>query len=196
MTKAQIIEAINRRFQNKWHPNIISFYVSQAIEKFIYPQLKKDPSNYDMFTKEFENQEVKFNEGKKSYYVDLPVPIIQLIKTGDGVREIHTPTGKGILFTPVSAAQANILSTLEVFKIQDRIRYIVRRDKIEFFANNQIENIGKVTLSLAIPFSSYDEDDEITLPSGQGFDLIEMVFRTMQNKPVDDIANDTNEKTK
>lgn len=196
MTKRQLIETINRRFQNQWHPNMVASYIALAIEKFLYPQLKADPSNYDMFTKDYENQTVSYDEDREIYYITLPSPVIQLMKTGDGVRDIRTTRGKSITFTPVSANQAKVLNDLEVFKIHDRVRYIVRNGRIEFFDKNTIEKIPTVDLSLAIPFNQYDSDDEVVIPAGAGIDIVNVTIQLMQNKPIDDLINDTNERTK
>ena len=198
MNKRQWIETVNRRFQNQWHPKYIELYLSRVIDELLFQAFSnKNYSFYDQFVKIYHDVDVKFDETHKEYYVDLPEEIIQVPGISGGVRSLEPNQGDlDIIFTPVTINQAKVYKGLEAGQHNTTIFYTVRNTQIEFVYDLRLMTLKYVKLRLCIPFNKYDDDDNINIPLGMEHSIIEKTVLALQNKPPDELVNDSNERTK
>lgn len=198
MKKAQWIELVNRRFQNQWHPKYIELYLSRVINELLFQAFSNTNFQfYDQFVKVYYDVEVKYDQAHREYYIDLPEEIVQVPGIAGGVRSVEPNQGDlDILFTPVTINQAKTYKGLEASTQGTTLFFTVRNTVIEFVYDMRLSTLKKVKLRLCIPFNKYDDDDNINIPLGMEQSIIEKTVTAIQNKPPDDLINDSNERTK
>ena len=198
MTKGQLVELVNRRFQNRWHPKYIEFYLSRVLNELLFQAFSAtNYTFYDQFTKIYWDVDVKFDEGHNEYYIDLPEEIIQVPGISSGVRSVEPNSGElDILFVPVTVNQAKVYKGLEAGTMNETLFYTVQNTKIEFIWDMRLSSIKKLKLRLCIPLNKYGDTDNINIPLGLEQSLVDKTVASLQNKPLDDIDNDSNERTK
>jgi len=198
MTKKQLVELVNRRFQNRWHPKYIELYLARVLDELMFQAFSSiNYTYYDQFVKVYWDVDVSYNEEHKEYYITLPEEIIQIPGISGGVRSIEPNSGElDILFVPVTINQAKVYKGLEAGQHNSTIFYTVQNTKIEFIWDMRMGSIKKLKLRLCIPLNKYEDDDNINIPLGLEQTLIEKTVAAIQNKPLDDMINDSNERTK
>ena len=198
MTKGQWVELVNRRFDNRWHPKYIEFYLARVLNELLFSAFSvNNYVYYDQFVKVYYDVDVTYNSEHKEYYITLPEEIVQVPGISGGVRSIEPNSGElDIMFVPVTINQAKVYKGLEAGQHNSTIFYTVQNSKIEFIWDMRMASIKKLKLRLCIPLNKYDDDDNINIPLGLEQTLIEKTVSAIQNKPPDDLVNDSNEKTK
>jgi hypothetical protein len=198
MKKAEVVELINRKFQNRWHPKYVEFYISRVLNELLFQSFSvTNYTFYDQFTKVYYDVDVSYDEIHKEYYITLPEEIIQVPGISSGVRSIEPNSGEiDIMFAPVTINQAKVYKGLEAGQQNETLLYTVQNKKIEFIWDMRLANIKKLKLRLCIPFDKYGDDENVNIPLGLEQTLVDKTYASMQNKPVDDTVNDGNEKTK
>lgn len=202
MTKRQIAELVNERLAFDYHPSVVAMYFDLLIRKSFHSTDPRDPlaflrskwNNFDLFRMK-RTVSINLDDDSQMYYCDIPVSVIMLEDVYDSVR-IQGARTKNILFVPVGSTESLIQQDLEVSKMGSRIRYRVENGQKVIFLNKHISEMQTVILDLLASFNAYEWDDEIQLPNGKEFDFINVLIQTIQNRPVDDITTDINEKTK
>lgn len=198
MTKKQWVELVNRRFQNRWHPKYIEFYLARVLNELLFQAFSStNYTYYDQFVKVYRDVDVSYDETYKEFYIDLPEEIIQVPGISGGVRSIEANIGElDIIFVPVTINQAKVYKGLEAGQHNSTIFFTVQNTKVEFIWDMRLAKIKKLKLRLCIPFNKYDDDDNINIPLGLEQSLIEKTVAALQNKPIDELVNDSNERTK
>lgn len=198
MNKAQWVELVNRRFQNQWHPKYIELYLSRVINELLFQAFSNTNFIfYDQFVKVYYDVDVKYDAVHKEYYIDLPEEIIQVPGISGGVRSIESNQGElDILFTPVTINQAKVYKGLEASTQGTTIFFTVRNSVVEFVYDLRLMTLKKVKMRLCIPFNKYEDEDNINIPLGMEQSIIEKTVAALQNKPLDELINDSNERTK
>lgn len=198
MTKRQWVELVNRRFDNRWHPKYIEFYLARVLNELLFKTFRAtNYTYYDQFVKVYRDVDVSFDETYKEFYINLPEEIIQVPGISGGVRSIEANIGElDITFVPVTINQAKVYKGLEAGQHNFTIFFTVQNTKVEFIWDMRLAQIKKLKLRLCIPFNKYDDDDHINIPLGLEQSLIEKTVAALQNKPIDELVNDSNERTK
>lgn len=198
MTKRQWVELVNRRFDNRWHPKYIEFYLARVLNELLFQTFSAtNYTYYDQFVKVYRDVDVSFDETYKEFYINLPEEIIQVPGISGGVRSIEANIGElDITFVPVTINQAKVYKGLEAGQHNFTIFFTVQNTKVEFIWDMRLAQIKKLKLRLCIPFNKYDDDDHINIPLGLEQSLIEKTVTALQNKPIDELVNDSNERTK
>lgn len=198
MTKRQWVELVNRRFDNRWHPKYIEFYLARVLNELLFQTFSAtNYTYYDQFVKVYRDVDVSFDETYKEFYINLPEEIIQVPGISGGVRSIEANIGElDITFVPVTINQAKVYKGLEAGQHNFTIFFTVQNTKVEFIWDMRLAQIKKLKLRLCIPFNKYDDDDHINIPLGLEQSLIEKTVAALQNKPIDELVNDSNERTK
>lgn len=192
MTKEQYIELLNERSGGEWHPNIIAAMVEKVLSNLFYSTFSTDPQKLIKYCTEFK---VNVLSEDGLYYSVLPSPIVDVAGPTGGVRMIQPLRDENIDFRPVTISQWAIMKTLEVVKVQRAIRYMKIENQIRY-RGRLIENLKQVRMFILVPFSQLDYEAELNIPAGVEVELTKNVLQLLQNKPIDDIINDANEKTK
>lgn len=195
MKKLEFIEAINERLPVKQHPKVIAVWIGRAFNQIIYDTFRKDFSNLDIYTRTYKNVPVKHDDDTDVWYSDLPVDIIQLPNSGDGVRSIHSMKGKGPEFTAKKAGMHDIHRKLEVSKLDGLIPYYIMDGRVEYGLKGGIDKIGKVRMRIVPQFESYGMLDEIHIPAGKDQHLFELILQFASGLVPEKEINDQSRKT-
>lgn len=197
MKKIEYLEAINERLQNKFHLQTLAIYLSMAYNQIIYLTFRKDIDNLDLYSKRYDDIDVKYDQERDMYYSDLPATIIQLPGAGDGVRRIATKQGRKIEFVPVGNILQLVHNDLEVGQMEGPTPFrVIDSNVVEYTTKNGIDQVDKVTMYLAVQFEEFGMMDEINIPSGQDQTIMDLIIQFSQGKPVEKEINDQSDKTK
>jgi hypothetical protein len=98
-------------------------------------------------------------------YSTLPESIIPFQDKMSGVRRISTVAQGGITFFPMDAREIDLVSNGSFFDtLTTKIGYAVNQTRIEYYNMSAAVQAVGVRLDLIIPFSKYDENDEVKIP--------------------------------
>lgn len=183
MIKAAFIELLQTKFPHV-HQQDIEQWIGRAWSTLLYETYKIDPSNLDFFVKPYEVDVLKDTYG--NYYSLLPIGIVQLPDSADGVRRISLKGDNSLKFFPAPKGSFSIFNELDVNLIDDGILYAVKFDKIEYSCD---PGITEVKLDLVPRFESYDDEDEIGVPMGFDVKLISIVEQLINGTPPPDKQN-------
>jgi hypothetical protein len=195
MRKVECIEAIIEQLPTKVNPKVIELFIGRAFNQIIYETFRKDLTNLDIFTKAYYNVPVQLDEDTDQYYSELPVQIVQLPISGDGVMAIHSMKGKGVEFAAKKSGMQDIHRELEVAYLDGPISYWLMNGRVEYGAKPFLDSIQKVKMSLIPQFGELDMMDEIHIPSGKDERLMELVTQFARLTPPAQEINDQTDKT-
>jgi hypothetical protein len=191
MIKAAIRDLVRSRLlqvdkTSKYHDEIIDHWISMAFNQILGQLFRKGTANWDLYTKRYNGVVVAQDPITDIYYSEFPAPIIQTIDVAEGVRRINTTKGRGLQFAPVSGDNIQILDDLDVNLVDDVIGYRVFADRVEYWGN---PGVATVRMELVIPFTAYEEMDDVKIPGGSDAQLIEVVLQFVQGTPPKDLKN-------
>ena len=182
MEKLQLVELVRARlgYDGRLGDRTLAQAIDVAWTQILRDIFQKAPSNLDFYVKRFDNVAISQNQTTKEYYAMLPAPIIQSIGISDGVRRVLRTVGREIDFVPVTSAMMDVFSDLDVYHVMDSIPYEVRKDKIVFLSNPEMDSVN---MDLVIPFTEWEDDDIFPLPAGEALGIVGMVVEVMSNTP-------------
>jgi hypothetical protein len=195
MLKLELIEALNERLPTKVNPKVLSLWIGRAFNQIIYDTFRKNLTSLDIFTKTYNNIDVTFDEDTDTWYSNLPVQVVQLPISGDGVLSIHSMKGKGIEFSAKKSGMQNIHRNMEVTVLNGPIPYWLMNGKIEYGTKGGIDTVKKVRMRLIPQFGELDMMDEIHIPSGKDEQLMELIIQFAGATPPQKEINDQSNKT-
>lgn len=182
MEKLQLVELVRARlgYDGRLADRTLAQAIDVAWTQILRDIFQKAPSNLDFYAKRFDDEPVLQNPTTKEYYVTLPAPIIQSINISDGVRRVLRTVGRDVDFVPITGVMMDVFSDLDVYHVMDSIPYEVRKDKIVFLSNPEMDF---VKMDLVIPFTAWNDTDEFPLPAGEALGIVGMVVEVMSNTP-------------
>ena len=193
MTKREhiyyILENYNMRDDAKdIHPDHVKFALSKSWNNLLYDTFRKNSDSLNFYTKEYTSQSAVLNATTNKYEITLPAPILQLPDTSlrEGVRSLTVDAWEDIEFVPQSEQENMLLYNLDVYNVDDVISYDVRFDKIIFGQEGTDVDLTTYDfrLSLVIPFSEYNDTDELPVPSGKDMEFQNLTMQfLMQMDP-------------
>ena len=181
---------------------MLNSVLGRAFNQLLYSTFRSKLGSYDSYAKKFENLDVEKDTDGGYYFTNLPANIIQLPIVADGVRNITTPKGTGLIFAPLSEIQDEIIGQMEVsYLIDDNIPigYMLSKTpngEIIKYQGQKMRDIKKVNLLLLVPIEDLEMDEEIKIPSGKDVELIDLAIQIITGTPPDDTVNDGNDKTR
>lgn len=185
MTKAQLLETIQKALPIKLHTAYIEQHIDHAFTDALPAIYNLFPAVIDQYSTTF-TCDVK-KEGAK-YYCDIPTKIVHFPLAGGGVRSVDPTTDYDIMFVPSTFAEMKVHGNLEVGDISDEIPYFTTIDKVQFGrkpgGNTQVE------MRIIVPISAKDDDDEIYLPVGAIKEIAAYVTSYAQQTPPEKESND------
>lgn len=195
MLKVELIEAINKR-NPSIDPKVIEFNIGRAFNQIIYDTYRKDMGNMDIHSKLIQDVDVDYNSSMDQYSSTLPVSVIQLPRSGDGVLQISTVKGKRIEFIPKRKIDDTISSGLEIDSILGPVGFwLVNGNIVQFNQKIRLYKPEKLNFRVIPQFSSYDMLDEVHIPAGKDLAFYETVANFVSSQPVEKEVNDGNNKT-
>lgn len=179
---------------SQFHPNLIRLHCDFTWNQILHDAFRKDLSYLDFYAKEYNSITPTLNSTTNRYEALFPAPIVQLPNRSEGVRNLSTNQGTGLEFVPISEQEWRYTDGMEVDTVETTTKtYFVRTDRA-IFANNFVaaDAAAGVSMRLVIPFSEFDDDDELPVPSGQGENFINMVLARLRSIPPVDLSNKNN----
>ncbi len=195
MKKIEFIESIQDRLPVKLHEKTLAIYIGRAWNTVIYETFRKDFSGLDIYTKTYPNVAVSYDADVDVYYSVLPVSIIQLPMSGDGIRSIHSMKGKGIEFAAKRAEMQDIHSGLEVGTLSGPIPFYIMNGRVEYGTTGGIDTITTVRMRAIPQFEALDMLDEVYFPVGSDERILEIVTNFAVGAIPKKEINDDNSKT-
>lgn len=164
----------------RYRPEVIEWTIDKVYAQMVrsIPDYRWD--DFDFITKEYTSEVAAEDSTTGRYYVDLPAPLVAFSVPAEAVRHVNTNQGTDLDFIPLRETDWELANGLFSHDNINVIGYIPRQDKI-WFTENMTSDIATagVRLVLAIPFSSFDDDDTVTMPGGD-VDIISMVMQILQ----------------
>ena len=149
---------------------IIDVYIERAITSRLGDMVRdasktKDFSFLDIYTKTYYKVPILFDDERKLYYSYIP-PIIQLDEN-KGIRSLSFMQDESMGGAQMTNDAMKVFGKLEVSKIAlDVIPYFLEANKIFYTALATCDY--KMLLKLVIPYTDWDDYDEIPEPYFKG----------------------------
>ena len=152
----------------RWHDIVISAAVEKAISQMYEEVWRINPLNLQRYTVGFGyvtpvtvNTEVNTN----IKYSTLPESIIPFQDKASGVRRISTVAQGSFTFFPMDFREMDLIPSGGYFKtVNSKVGYAVNQTRVEFYNLSAAIEVVGVRMDLIIPFSKYDDDDEVKIP--------------------------------
>ena len=153
---------------NKWHPNVIDAAIERVLIEMYNELFAENPLALQRFTKQYGYGTalgVSLEGATGLYYTTLPAKIVPFRDKASGVRRISTKVQGGLTFFPIDPREMDlILSGSNVDTITTKIGYVVNSERVEYYNMSGTVQTDGVRMDLIVPFSVYDDDDEVLVP--------------------------------
>lgn len=197
MTKTELITLVIDRLggdKQKYHPNVITKWITMAFNTIYYTTFRKDLGNLDLYSQTYDNVPVLKDVDRDKYYCEFPAPIVQLPEPGEGVRYIHLKKDRSLKFVPVTIHSAVVFGGLDVNIVDPTIGYSITNGRIEF-EDNDVLQYETLSVRIVRPFEAYDEDEPIYIPSGTDEQFMELIVNLLMGQVPESKIPDDNQKT-
>lgn len=146
--------------------------------------------DFNFFTKLYPAVAVTEDTASGYYSSVLPEQILKLERVGDGVMSINQVNSLDNDFKPVTEVNFRLMKGQEVARTGSDIYYYVTYNSVQYneSMDSYIADSG-VDMRLSIPFSKYDLDEELPLPSGKGLEFTTAVLNLTVGTPSVNLTN-------
>lgn len=178
-----------------FHPRFIDSAIEKVLAEFYNIVYLRSPLELQRYTKEFGYTTaitVTLEGATSIYYSDYPtgVSIVAVPDKASGVRRISTIIQGGATFYPMDARELDLVqSGTYVSTLKNKIGYVPRRTRIEYYNMTASIVTSGVRMDLLIPFSSYADTEIVLVPEivdGEGNGFVERVMKELSHvQPVD-----------
>jgi hypothetical protein len=187
--KKRVIDSVRTLLQEHSH-NDHPAYVEDAVNH-VYSQMLTEifqhPHNqFEVYTK---NYEVSISQDGDSerYYSDLPVAVVNLPRKGGGVISIQSEAGTGFRYYPVSEQEWRLTANNESVLYNRYWGWYLNRGRVWYTRMTALLAAAGVRMSLATQFKDFSTTDEVPLPAGKNYDLVQRTYDfIIQKKLLDD----------
>lgn len=182
--------------RGRYHPQIIDKYVEMAYGDILYGVNAnavnfRDFGQLDSYTKAYKNVQVAHDSDRDEFYSILPATTVELPKNR-GIRLISPMQDQKSKFWYSENNTADVFEELEVGTIVNKTRYYVEGNKVYY--RNYDENITDLLFKLVVPFSEFDDDEEVPIPAQQSTQVFNMIVTLLRQKPPEKQTNDNTSK--
>lgn len=182
MRKIDLIEVMMKRFPNS-DPGDIAIWAGMGFNFIMYDAFRRDPSNFDLYAKEFKNVAVLKDLDTDEYYCEYPAQMCQVPDHAEGIRRIRKMKGDDNSFVPVQKDSVPVFNgMIEVY--DPSIGYSCAPNKIVWERNPGVEF---VRIDEVIAFEEYDMEDPIYIPMGQDDNLMAAIAKFIEGTPPENI---------
>jgi hypothetical protein len=181
MTKTELISVI-RNFlpredkTSKYHEEVVTSAISIAYARLLNAIFYENPKEIDNYAVTYgvtSPLTVIEEAATEIYYTTLPVSYIPFRDKASGVRRVDAVIQGGNIFYPMDAREVDLaLNGSMFYQAANKIGYVVRRTRIEYFNMKADVITSGVRLDIIPEFSAMDEDDVVKLPYGKENELI------------------------
>ena len=174
MIKGKVIDQVKDMTGNKFRDRTVAVHIEDAFNTVVGQLFKNDPSQWDLYCQSFT---VDVNNVKPRPYAMLPARIIQTPDIANGVRRIFSTDDDNLDYIPMPYNGFQFYGILQLDDVDDSVGYAVRSDRVEFF--NLPSIINQVRMELVLPWSEWDDTQDIPLPSGVANLIIAQAVQTL-----------------
>jgi hypothetical protein len=195
------------RFEEKerWHPRYVDAIIEKVLTEYYNIIFLRNPLELQRYTKEFGYTTalpVILEASTGLYCTNYPVgiSIIPIPDKASGIRRLSTPTQGGGLFYPMDSRELDlIMNGTYVDSISEKIGYIARRTRIEYYNMSAAVIASGVRADILIPFSNYADSDTVLVPEivtqeGKGF--IDRCVELLSKIPIVELNENSKEENK
>lgn len=194
MTKAEFVELTVKYLgggdcpadiMGKYHPLTVEKYIEMAYGD-ILTQLP--PSQLDAYVKAYNNVPVLKDTERDEYYSELPSAPITL-NLGRGIRLISPQQEQKSKFIYTTNNSDSVYDELEVRTVLNRKTFYIENTRVYY---RNIGSISSVLMKLVVPFSAFDDDDEIPIPSTKHLQIFAAIVQLLRQQPPTKQSNNNN----
>lgn len=190
MTKQEHIDFIRNEIGQDFHYKQVEIAIDHVYRQVAHNVTREGVDGFDFLTKEYSPVTVTLDSTTQRYYSLLPEEIIQFTDPNEGIRNINTTQGTDLNFYPTSERNVMLTAGLALDNVMTRIGYYVRHDRVWYYNMDPgVAGVG-VRMVLAVPFTAYGDDDAVSLPSGQDFNIIQAAIDMLLQKQPEKIRED------
>lgn len=202
--KIELIELIQHRLEGeartknlgKYHKKVLASFIGRAFNSLLIEVFRKNLSNFDSYTKWYTDVDIKYDSTTGIYYSELPAPIIQLPRTGDGILQISDMFDQTIQYVPITNGELQNIEGLDVDIIDEVVGYTFKNGRVEYqgtdYDASQSTYSDIVRMLLIIPFEEYADTDYVQIPTGSDELLLQTVINLLVGMPDSDNLNNNN----
>jgi hypothetical protein len=173
MTKQEIRSLIKNLLpkidqSNLYHEKVINAAIEKVLAQMYNELWAADPNLLEKFTKRYGGTTTitctkDLNSGL--YYSTYPARYIPIPDRSSGIRRVTTRTQGGMTFYPLDLRELEYVASGSYVKdVTDKIGYLVTPERLEYYGMTlAVASIG-VRMDILIPFSVYDEIDNVLIP--------------------------------
>jgi hypothetical protein len=152
----------------RWHDQVINAAIEKVISQMYEDVWRLSPLNLQRYVKQYGYTTpvaVTLETDTNIYYSTLPESIIPFQDKASGVRRISTVVQGPFTFFPMDPREMDLVAVGCYFNtVNTKIGYAVNQTRIEYYNMSLAVAGDGVRMDLIIPFSKYDEDDEVKIP--------------------------------
>lgn len=187
--------------KGRYHPEMIAKNLEAAYNDLIFQTAAAalDPkeksvnfSQLDAFAQIFRDITVDDDVDRSVKYSVLPFAPVKLPEEL-GIRLISPEDDPSNPFAHVDNNSQAIFGSLDVGTIDTVPTYSMEKvsgNEYRVYYDDNIGSTTEVTMLLILPFSYYDDFDDLPMPAGQDLAIIDAVVERLVSKPQEDIIND------
>jgi len=194
MTKKEFIDLIKRRLasgnlspdqEGSYHDNEIAHFIERGMDRIFYQA--GNAKELDKYSKAYKNIDVEYDSDLDLYYSVLPESIVQ-IDGVQGIRSVSLMKDQSFSFVHVTQQSMRAFLRLDSGRIGKRPWMFY--DGGRLYYGRMKKDIKKVLMRLVIPFTRFEDDDEVFVPAGMSDTIIQFVLQIMTGQINEDQLSD------
>lgn len=202
MTKKEFIdsvhEMIGEALREEINKPVVEVALNSAYNQLVFDLVKAGVRNFDLCRKRFTGVAVTYDSTADVYYSNWPAAVVPHI---NNEMIVNTVQGIGLRFAPISEQDILLSENLPVNDIDTTIYTIVKRERIEYYNMESLDQddidegatptpqVATVRMDLAIEFREFDDTDEVYMPLGRDYEVMQLALDMLRKEPVIDIRN-------
>lgn len=179
MTKKEICDTVRNVIGWQHDRRQVAAVISTIYSMYISDAMDRRVKNFEFLSKEYTDQTV--SDDDEGDYVTLPAAIVGLPTATDGVVSVRNAGSGDLDYFPMSEKDRMLSEGLDSDTINTFTGYYVVGNKIRLY--NHSSSVSTVDLVLAIQFYDFAWTDEVNLPGGRDFNIIDLAINRLLNAP-------------
>lgn len=202
MQKIEHIDALHEHIGEAYRKEIPKQMCEVAIN-YAYNQtateLAANGARIDLSRKRYTDQAVTWDADASVYYTNYPAAIIPKMNIDMIVETIR---GGGLKFVPTSERELRLVQNLQSHGLDTNISTVLKRERIEYdnmesLSQDEIDNgssptpkISSVRMDLAIEFREFADTDEVYMPGGNDYLVMQLAEDWLLKQNIIQVRND------
>jgi len=155
---------------SEYHNEVIDRAIEKVINQLYHDTYLRDSLALQRYTKRFGSVvavPVLDEVITGVYYSEYPTGVnpVSFPDKASGVRRVTTTLQGGITFYPLDPREYELVTSGSYFNtITGKIGYVVTQERVEYYNMSVAVAAAGVRMDIIVPFSDYDDDDDISIP--------------------------------